>query len=98
MPMCGSQSWLQVAFQAARRAGKPACTVESLAPPVHPVCDAAGSQRIKGGAGELHFGEVFIPFYGPKAHADRQDCLPHVCTSISTTYGLRGMWGRIASG
>jgi hypothetical protein len=21
--------------------------------------------------------EVFIPFHGPKAHADRQDCLPH---------------------
>jgi len=77
MLMCGSQSWLQAAFQAARRAGKPACTVESLALPVHPVCDAAASSRIKETAGELYLGEAFIPFHGPKAHADRQDCPPH---------------------
>jgi len=57
--------------------GKAACTVESLALPAHSVCDAAASQRINGSAGELHLGEVFIPFHGPKAHADRHDCLPH---------------------
>jgi hypothetical protein len=51
--------------QGIRRVSKTAaCTLESLAPPVHPVCDAAGSQRIERGAGELHFGEVFIPFMG----------------------------------
>jgi hypothetical protein len=30
--------------------------------------------------------EAFIPFHGPKAHADRQDCLPHefcLLTSVS---------------
>jgi hypothetical protein len=38
--------------------GRKPCSARS------PVCDAAASQRIKGGAGELHFGEVFIPFMG----------------------------------
>jgi hypothetical protein len=52
---------------------KAGCTVESLALPVHPVCDAAASSRIKETAGELYLGEVFIPFHGPKAHADSQD-------------------------
>ena len=56
---------------------KAGCTVESLALPVHPVCDAAASSRIKETAGELYLGEAFIPFHGPKAHADSQDWLPH---------------------
>ena len=49
----------------------------SIALPVQPVRDAADSRRIKGSAGEVHLGEAFIPLHGPKARADRQDCLPH---------------------
>jgi len=60
-----------------RRAGKPACTVENPALPVHPIGDAAASQRIERSAGEVPLCEVFIPFRGPKAHADSQDWLPN---------------------
>jgi hypothetical protein len=34
-------------------------------------------QCIKGTAEEQYLSEAFIPFHEPKAHADRQDCLPH---------------------
>jgi hypothetical protein len=40
----------------------PGCLLESLALPIHPICDAAASQRIEEGVGDLYFGEVFIPF------------------------------------
>jgi len=49
----GRASWL-----------KAGCTVESLALPVHPVCDAAASSRIKETVGALYLGEVSSPFMG----------------------------------
>jgi hypothetical protein len=59
-------------------------TVENLAPPNPPACDAAAATRIKSSAGELRRREVFITFGGPQGHADRLANLRRIGKSAST--------------